>query len=166
ASTALGTKTATFDATVHGIPVVALSASAPSYDLVTPVELSWTTEHADLSLGLYAVDENGDAIEPALYVVPEAERASGSFPVTPSAPTTYRPIAGNGLGTVRYAEVHVGIVPPAIGSLTVDPPIVNIKMGEADRTVTIAWSGVERATLLELHADTLGPIDIGALDRT
>lgn len=164
AATPLGTKTATWDATVHGIPTVSLDASAPVYDLVTPVVLSWSTQHATDSLVLYVLDSSGNPIEPPLYEVPPAERGNGSFAVQPVEPTTYRLVAKNALGTVGSDEVQVGIVPPAIASFTVDEEVVNYEKREEERTVTVSWAGVERAARLELFADTIGPIDISGLD--
>lgn len=154
ASTPVGTKTATAQATVYGLPEVTLSASAPAYDLENPVVLSWTSAHA-ASLVLYEIGADGQA--PELYVVPEAERAAGSFEVRPSVATTYRMVAENPMGTQATAEVSVQIVPPAITSFVATPEIVTVHPG-GTASVTLQWSAV-RAQQVQLQADTLGPID-------
>lgn len=163
ATTPQGTKTAAFTALVHGLPEVRLTATPTAYDFRTPVQLGWTSAHA-ASLVLYQLDDAGQAIEPPLYVVPEGERAAGAFPVTPSTTTTYRIVAENLMGSQESAEVTVQVLPPEIASFTADREIVTATAEDA-AIVTLSWSGVEHATQLELHADTLGPIDLSGLDR-
>lgn len=120
AGTHLGTKQATHEATVFGIPTVSLAAAPAIYDGSDPVSFTWTSEHA-ASLALYLLDDQGDPIEPAIHVVPEGERAAGSFDHHPSHSGTYRLVALNGAGMPATDEAVIAFSPPIIVSFEAVP---------------------------------------------
>lgn len=149
AATAMGSKTETAEVTVHGQPVVSLVASATEYDLVTPITLSWTSEHA-ASLVLYAIENGGSPT--VIHTVPEAARASGSHVVAPNAATTYRAVATNALGVESEDEVTVTVMPPQVLAFTATPD----EAVEGD-DVVLAWT---TAAATEVSLSVLGGMTV------
>lgn len=152
ATTASGSHAVEVDVTVHGVPAVTLTANPPTFDGDVPVTLQWTSAHADGSLALYALDEQGAPISPALHEVPVGERASGSFEVGPARSTTYRMVATNPRGSTATAEVLVEVEPPEILSFVANPQVVS-----AGEEVTLTWT-TTRATQVSLDvAEGMAP---------
>lgn len=135
ATTAAGTKAATHQAMVHGVPQVTLSATPSVYDSTVPVTLSWTSEHADGSLAIFLLDPQGQPIQPPLHLVPEAERDVGSLELHPTENATYRIVATNGAGATATAEASVSLAPPSILSFEAVPDEVI-----AGDEVTLSWT--------------------------
>ncbi len=110
---------------VYGVPSVSLMADPSDFGVGAGevITLLWTSGYAD-SLILYELDENG--IPTPILVVPESERASGSFPVVPTAATTYRIVATNEVGVSSVAEASVAMAPTEILSFTASPLVVQV----------------------------------------
>lgn len=144
ASTAAGTKEATVQATVHGVPEASLVAAPSAYDATVPVTLTWTSANADTSLKLYLLDESGTPIEPPLYEVPEEERAAGSFEIHPERASVYRIVAENAAGAKGSADASVTIAPPTI--LNFDAMPEEVLAGDE---VLLSWT-TKMATSVDL----------------
>ena len=108
---------------VFGPATVTLVANPSMFDidLADEVALSWTSTNA-ASLVLYRLDGSGNQVQ--LVDVAAADRASGSFSIAPTAATTYRIVATNGLGTTVSAEATVTLPPTQILSFTATPTAI------------------------------------------
>src|SRR5690606_34699348 len=95
ASSATGARQETVEVQVIGTPTATLTSSAPEYDGITPVTLSWTSTNADGGLTLYRIAPGKPPVP--ILQVEEDERASGSFDVEPTDDMTYRIVADTGL---------------------------------------------------------------------
>lgn len=88
--------------------------------------------------------------------------SEGSLEVPMGSEGRFGLVASSGAAeTMAEEATHVVLDPPVIGSFTADRAVVSADTGETV-DVTLSWSGVERAGALQLVADTLGPIDLGA----
>ncbi|HWV39031.1 MAG TPA: lamin tail domain-containing protein [Vulgatibacter sp.] len=108
---------------VHGVPGVSIDADPLVYDddVHSGVTLSWVSTNADQSLEIFEVVP--DATDVLLHSVPEDERAAGSFVANgPTAETTYRIVATNGLAMTAEAEVTVTLQPAEILTFDATPP--------------------------------------------
>ncbi|HWV38597.1 MAG TPA: lamin tail domain-containing protein [Vulgatibacter sp.] len=166
---------------VFGPPAVTLAATPTIYDdeIHTGVELSWTSEHADVSLELFKVE--GDNPPVLLHSIDPANRDSGTF-LAPAQTvhTTYRIVATNGLDMTAEEEVTVNMQGTQVLTFTAEaieaypdpaePPAVEIVSGDS---VLVSWT-TKRANHVGLsfhQAYQLDPIpdafeDISALGST
>ncbi|HEY0840780.1 MAG TPA: hypothetical protein VGD74_11380, partial [Vulgatibacter sp.] len=140
--------TATQTVRVYALPEATLVATPSVFDdsVESEAVLSWTSLHAD-SLELFETDEDGSN-STLIHVVPQAERASGSFGVAPQERTRYLLVATNGAGSSTFADAVVDVAPTAI--LSFDAAPAEIVAGEA---VTFEWT---TRTTREVRLDFVG----------
>ncbi|HEY0838680.1 MAG TPA: hypothetical protein VGD74_00700, partial [Vulgatibacter sp.] len=114
---------ATQSVSVYGIPTVTLVANPLKFDddVHSGVTLTWTSENADATLRIFAVDSSGQNL---IHDVAAGDRASGSWLAPgPTEPTTYRIVATNGLSNSVQAEAQVILQAAEILTFTATPPV-------------------------------------------
>ncbi len=127
--TAIGTATVE----VFARPTVSFASIPPIYDpeLASRVQLTWDASDA-VRISLYALDEEGAPILPAIRVT---DRSSGSIDAAPTTETTYRLVAENEAGGITEADVVVPVVRPVIDDFT--PSSFTVAAGGK---VTLSWA--------------------------
>lgn len=158
---------ATATVVVHGTPQVALTVSPTFFDdsESEDVRFEWTTTSAH-SLILYDVTE-GEPVE--VQVVPEEDRAAGSYSFVPERPGTFRLVAMNGAGATASDEASFIFAP--MGILSFEPDEHEIVAGQA---VELRWASRmgKEFSLSLFDADYIrgesdeGYLDVSALGAT
>jgi len=108
---------------VHEAAEVTLSASTERYDpaVEDEVRLSWSSRNA-ISLSIFALDEEGARIDPAVFVAgSEEEIAEGELSLDPYGTTTFVAVVMNEIARERVASVRVEVVGPEILSFHATP---------------------------------------------
>ncbi len=108
--------------TVFGVPAVTLVADPMVFDedIHAWVSLDWTSENADTSLQLFELDGANPPI--LLEDIAAGSRPSGTHVVVPTAATTYRIVATNGISMTAQEEVTVTLQGTEILTFTATPP--------------------------------------------